>query len=63
VVAPKVGALNEQLVADTALDYLRSTGAAERMMGEIWRAAGTIRVARREPQFSRAGKVLPLRVR
>lgn len=61
-VSPRLGALDEARVAEAALDFLRSRGPAESMMAEIWRSGGTLRVVRREPEVSRAAKVLPLHV-
>ena len=61
-VAPRLGALNEDDVAETALSFLRSQGPVESMMAGIWKAGETLQVARREPVVTAAGKVLPLQV-
>jgi phenylacetate-coenzyme A ligase PaaK-like adenylate-forming protein len=61
-VAPRVGPVDEAQVAGAALDFLRSAGSVERMMAEFWMAADTLRVVRRQPEVSEAGKVLPLHV-
>jgi hypothetical protein len=61
-VSPRVGPLDERRVTEVALAFLRSRGAAESMMAEIWMSGDTLRVVRREPVVSRAAKVLPLHI-
>jgi hypothetical protein len=61
LVAPRLGDLDEDEVIETVL---RTVGFADwsRRMADTWRKAGTLRVKRREPYATRAGKVLPLHV-
>jgi hypothetical protein len=64
LISPRVGPLDERLVVETVLDRLASGphAAAARMMVDQWRQGGTLRVARREPHATAAGKVLSLHV-
>jgi hypothetical protein len=61
-VSPRVGTLDESSVARAALAFLGARGGGEGMMAEVWANGATLRVVRREPEFSSAGKVLPLHV-
>jgi hypothetical protein len=60
VVRPRLGELSERELIETVLEQLGSRGRAQRMMAETWRAAGALRVARREPHLTAGGKVVPL---
>lgn len=62
VVSPRVGDIDPGAVVESVLSFLRSRGAAQRMMAEVWEASGTVRVARREPEATLGTKVLPLHV-
>ena len=56
VVRPDVGELDEQAVAEAALEFLGRDSEGNRMMAEVWRQGGTLRVARREPHVTAAAK-------
>lgn len=60
VVSPDVGPLDEAEVAETALTFLAGRGDPQRMMARVWRDAATLEVIRREPEMTRASKLLPL---
>jgi hypothetical protein len=62
VVSPRVGRVDERAIESVVLDELGSRRAAWRMAAEQWRQAGTLRVVRREPVATPAGKILPLHV-
>ena len=61
VVSPRVGPLDENAVVEAVIE---SVGFADwsRRMADTWREAGTLRVMRREPYTTGAGKILPLHV-
>jgi hypothetical protein len=61
VVAPGVGEVDEGAVVNAVIE---SVGFADwsRRMADTWLHAGTLRVVRREPYASAAGKILPLHV-
>jgi hypothetical protein len=59
VVDPSVGALDESALLDVAFDYMRSER-RNRLMADFWREAQTVRVVRRPPRMTSAGKILPL---
>lgn len=61
LVSPSIGAVDEQAVLHTLRDWLTTRGRPERLMTEIWREAGTLRILRRDPVPSTSMKVLPLR--
>jgi hypothetical protein len=62
VVSPRVGPLDEAEVVAAALVHLARGPAYRRMMTEVWRDSGTLRVERREPYVTGSAKVLPLHV-
>ncbi len=62
VVSPRLGSLDEAGVVATVLDALGEPGRGERGMARIWSHGNTLRVVRREPYITGAGKVLPLHV-
>jgi hypothetical protein len=62
VVSPSIGAIDEKGLLERVLSFLRSRGPAQRMMADVWEASGTVKVVRREPEATRASKVLPLHV-
>jgi hypothetical protein len=49
-------------VERTVLAALAAEGSPASMMAEVWRAAGTLEIARAEPAATAASKVLPLHV-
>jgi hypothetical protein len=61
VVAPGVGPVDEREVARSVLETLGAGGGYRRMMAGVWRDGGTVRVVRRQPHATGAGKILPLR--
>ena len=63
VVSPRVGILDEHHLKSVVIDRLGSGSATCRMMANRWRDADTLRVARREPHITAAGKVPTLHVR
>jgi hypothetical protein len=60
-VHPLVGAVDVATVRETFLDAIAGIG-AERMMRQVWRDAGLLRVERREPFSTSSGKILHLHV-
>ncbi|MEQ1758423.1 MAG: hypothetical protein ABL986_08910 [Vicinamibacterales bacterium] len=62
IVSPGVGACDESRLKETVVAQLGAGGASARMMASRWREAGTLRVVRREPYTTAAGKVLALHV-
>jgi hypothetical protein len=60
VVGPRVGPVADGEVVATVLETLGSGPAFKAMMAEVWRDGGTVRVARRAPQATPSGKILPL---
>jgi hypothetical protein len=48
--------VSEADVIDCVLRRLSQLGRAERMMSEIWRSAGTLRIERGDPVVTAAGK-------
>jgi hypothetical protein len=61
LVSPRLGAVDEAAVVDAVLRHL---GFADwsRRQADLWRQNRTLRVQRREPYATRAGKILPLHV-
>jgi hypothetical protein len=60
IVRPSVGPVDEVAVIRTVLDHLRSQP-RNRLMAEVWREGGTLRVARREPYVTTpSSKILSL---
>lgn len=62
VVSPSVGTVDEERLAAVVIERLGGADAAGRMMASRWREAGTLRVLRREPYATPAGKVHALHV-
>ncbi|MCW5977641.1 MAG: hypothetical protein KIT09_06170 [Bryobacteraceae bacterium] len=62
LVSPRVGAVRADDVVQTVLTYLARGDAGNRMMADIWKQAGTVRVVRRDPYVTPAAKTPPLRV-
>jgi len=63
VVAPSVGPVDEQAVLDTVLRGLSEGPGYKAMMARAWQDGETLRVARREPYATGAGKILSLHVK
>jgi hypothetical protein len=61
VARPALGELDESRVVAAVLDHLRSER-RNRLMTDLWRDAHTLRVVRREPYMTSAGKILPLHI-
>jgi hypothetical protein len=57
-VHPRVGPLDAGVLAEAFLAELEATQGPERVMGLTWRAAGLVRVERRDPRVSAVGKIL-----
>jgi len=62
VVAPGVGPVDDGEVVRTVLEALAAGAPQNRMMAGIWRDGRTVRVLRRTPYATGAGKVQPLHV-
>jgi hypothetical protein len=62
VISEQVGPLQVPEVHTTVLDALAARNPAYRMMAGLWRDGGTLRVVRREPYSTNAGKILALHV-
>lgn len=61
LVHPRLGTLDHAAVAETFLSALGGGRGAERLMSEVWRDARLIRIERRPPVATVAGKILHLR--
>ena len=59
VVGPRVGEVSDEAVLDAVREHLRERP-ANRLMADFWEQTGALRVARREPVVTAAGKILPL---
>jgi hypothetical protein len=59
-VSPGLDGIAEDEVVDAVLAYLASRDLGDAMMTRVWQASRTLRVARREPVVTPAGKVPPL---
>ena len=60
LIAPRVGALDAQLVVGEVLAELRKGRPAYQLTADLWGRAQAIRVERRPPVLTWRGKVLPL---
>jgi hypothetical protein len=63
IVSPRIGEIDEQTIAQVAMQTLGARNSGTRMMTEIWQQAGTLRVLRREPYVTSSAKIHPLHVR
>jgi hypothetical protein len=61
VIQPRVGEVAEGEVVATVIDFLRSER-RNRLMADVWSDADTLRVVRRQPSLTEAGKTLPLHI-
>jgi hypothetical protein len=59
VARPRLGELDEREVVDVVLEHLRAER-RNRLMADVWRDGRTVRLVRREPYVTAAGKILPL---
>jgi len=59
-VSPRVGEIDEERLARAVLEFLGARSLGHEVMARLWTEAGTLRVARREPHVTSAGKVLPI---
>jgi hypothetical protein len=59
IVRPVLGHVDDQELVEAVLDHLRSEP-RNRLMADVWRDSATVRVVRREPYLTPAGKILPL---
>jgi hypothetical protein len=62
VVSPTVGEVDERAVIEAVLGALSAGPGYKGMMADVWRGGDTLRVVRREPYATAAGKILPLHV-
>jgi hypothetical protein len=62
LISPKVGEVNAGEARAVVLNALASRDAAHRMMAALWRDSGTLRIVRRDPISTKAGKILALHV-
>ena len=62
VVNPRVGAVDETALVETALAFLGKHSAGHGLMAQFWEEGLTLRVVRREPYATAAGKILPLHI-
>jgi hypothetical protein len=62
VVSPGVGALDEAALLQATHEVLAAGPSYRSMMAGIWREGETLRVVRREPYATPAGKLLPLHI-
>jgi hypothetical protein len=62
LVHPRLGALDVEDVVTTFLQAVGAGAGAERVMGLVWKEADLLRIERREPLTTRAGKILHLHV-
>ena len=58
VVDPRLGPLDHEALVDTFLDALARVSSTRRLMTLGWRAAGIVRVDRRQPLTTPAGKIM-----
>ena len=59
VARPSLGRIDEQEVVAAVIAHLRATP-RNRLMADVWRDSGTVRLVRRDPYTSVSGKILPL---
>jgi hypothetical protein len=62
LVHPALGQLDEAAIVDTVLSTIGQGSGAERVMGDVWRRAGFLRVERHPPRATTTGKILHLAV-
>lgn len=62
VASPRVGPLDEAAVVGAVVEFLNHLPSSGGMFGRRWQEAGTLRLERREPTATGAGKMLALHV-
>ncbi len=62
IISPAVGDVDNRAVIETVLNTLGAGRGWKRIMADVWRDGDTLRVVRREPYATGAGKILPLHV-
>jgi len=62
LVSPDVGPVDEDEVVNLVLAELSKGGDTNRMMAEVWRQGGVLRVKRERPRLTEGGKQLPLQM-
>jgi hypothetical protein len=62
VVSPRVGEIAEGEVVTLVLEKLGEGSGYKRMMADVWRTGGMLRVVRHEPYTTGSAKILPLHV-
>jgi hypothetical protein len=60
LVHPAVGPLDETALAESFLAAIGSGSGVERVMGQVWRTPGLLRVERRPPLTTATGKIIHL---
>jgi hypothetical protein len=63
IVNPDVAPLDEKELIRIIISELRKGGDTRRMMAEMWSQAGTLKVVRKRPYITDAGKFLPLYIK
>jgi hypothetical protein len=59
IVSPDIGRVDEEKLRETFLEELARGGGLARFGARIWERAGTVRIERRTPVATKAGKILP----
>jgi hypothetical protein len=62
LVHPALGQLDETAIVDAVLSAIGQGSGVERVMGDVWRRAGFLRVERQIPRATTTGKILHLAV-
>jgi len=62
VASPEVGRIQEQEIVRLVLSELERGNDTNRMMAEVWRQGGMLRLRRERPHVTRAGKLFPLHI-
>jgi hypothetical protein len=62
LVSPGVGDVDDAAVVDLILSELKRGSETNRMMAEVWRQSGMLRVRREHPHVSSGGKLLSLHI-
>lgn len=62
VISPRVGAVDEPPVIDSIVRFLSARNAGHRMMAQSLKHGASLRVLRREPYVTSAGKIQPLHI-
>jgi hypothetical protein len=60
LVSPSIGAVNEKELIKDVLTELKQRGVYDRINAEMWDQAGALRVVRRNPKPTGAGKAVPV---